>query len=184
MNDTREKRNEIVWVYGGSAAGKETFIKFISEQHPQKLLESLRWGNKQIVPCTESMEWVAQYEGDPKGPLRAEIPNVVVGLNSQNTNVVILVKGQDLDLEADRPRKLKTLLPEDRHRIIYIDTNIDEVFKRLQRKPWWEDSFTKEEAQQWLDHQHELLRGLRDEFEITAVDGSTKGAYKIVDQPV
>lgn len=177
------KKNEIVWIYGGSAAGKETFINFIAKGKSQELIARLGWAGKKIIPCLESIEWIAQSEDDPRGPRRSKIPEVIKKLNLLNTNAVILIKGQDIDLQNNRLRETKKFLHENQHKIIYIYTDIDEVFERLKDKPWWENSFTKDMVKDWLKHQLKYLHELKNDFKVVSLNGNSGGNYREIPFP-
>ena len=176
----REKTNEIIWVFGGSAAGKEIFIKYIIENRPNDLIRQLGWENKKIVTCAESIEWIAQSEDDPNIQKRFRLPEVISKKNSKNVDTVILIKGQDLDLVAKRPERIKSDLPEEIHKIIYIDTDVKEVFERIKEKPWWESSITEKVAESWINNQLALLHNLSDNFDIVTLGGNRGDNYKFI----
>ena len=48
--------NKIIWVFGPSAVGKETFIKHIQSGNQSELLARLGWADKNIVVCNESID--------------------------------------------------------------------------------------------------------------------------------
>lgn len=127
---------QIVWVYGWSAAGKETFIRTVAGN--RELCARLGWEGKYVVPCQKSIELIAQYQGDPVGERREEILEEVKTLVFSNPGSVILIKGQDLDLQTSRPARLKEMLPRCEHRIIYLYVSHDEMFERIQRKSWFD----------------------------------------------
>jgi len=180
MKKTSNK-NEIVWVYGSSAAGKKTFILTILENKPLDLIESLGWRNKQIILCSESIEWITQYKGDPLGAKREGIPQIVVNLSNNNENSVILIKGQDLDLKNNRLLKVKAKLPGQKHRIIFLHADIDEIFKRINAKEWFDPKKeTKDKLKEWLRGQIGYLQELRDDFGITVIRSNHEQNYQII----
>jgi len=173
-------KNEIVWVYGSSSVGKESFILTILENKPLDLIESLGWKNKQIILCSESIEWVVQYEEDPLGDKREKIPQIVVNLSNNSENSVILIKGQGLDRRNNRLLKLKEKLPDQKHRIIFLHADIDEIFKRVKTKEWFDPKErTKDDLKEWLKSQIGYLQKLQNDFEITVIYSNPKQNYQI-----
>jgi len=162
--------NEIVWVYGVSAAGKETFIKKMVNDKPFSVVEGLGWDTKNIIPCMESIEYVVQVAGDGNEQKRHLLPTIIKTLDESNTDSVILIKGQDLDLRADRITQTKILIPQATHRILFIDTPIDAVYERVQNKKWWTGIHPKEELLNWEKNQKNFLRTLQGDFEITIIN--------------
>jgi len=173
---------EIVWVYGNSGAGKETFMRTISEEKPFDVINRFGWADKKIIPCIESIKWIAQYKDDPRGEERKKLPAIILRLAAK-TNSVVLIKGQNLDLLAGRLRETRTRLPQCRHKIIFIKTKIDEVYERLKRKPWWKKYYTKKYIRESINNQIKEIKDLQKEFEITAISGNAGENYKIVNFP-
>jgi hypothetical protein len=180
------KQTEIVWIYGASGAGKETFIKKVSQEKPEKIIEQFGWEGMDIIPCGESVEWVALSDTDPKGPQREALLEAVAKLARPNS--VILIKGQDLDLVTDRLRRLKNILPGAEHRIIFVDTALNELFERCEQKPWykerpWYRKPSKRKMAGWRKFQMNHLKKLASEFEIIAIDGNSGSHYEFVRFP-
>ena len=178
------EKSTIVWVFGGSGAGKETFIRYTRENKPEALLEVLGWTEGEVAACEESMEWVAQWDDDPRGPKREELLEVIPTYVKEDGKMTILVKGQGLDLENNRLRRLKGLLPDCKHEILYIDTNVEEQWQRCkENKQWYDESYTFEIAKKWLIWQLKELAALREDFCILAVKGGKGEYYQLVTLP-
>lgn len=173
----------IVWVYGGSAAGKETFIRALTETRPSWLLSQFGWNDHEIIPSKKSIELIAQYKGDPVGEQREELLAEVSQLAKKHPGAIILVKGQDIDLENTRQQRLKVMLPEAEHRIIYLHGEAKEHFGRWQRKSWYRPSYHEGMVQNWLKYQVGLLMPLAKEFGILAFDGGAEGKYAPISFP-
>jgi hypothetical protein len=174
--------NVIVWIYGASAAGKETFIRKIVSDKSQKIISELGWSNKTIVACEESIEWVAQFEGDPKKGKRKQIPYVVIENIKDKENVITLIKGQDVDLKENLPIKLYDLLPDCSHCMVFLKVDIEQLYIRVQRKIWWKPEDTKEMSEQWLHDQMKLLKNISSKLPITVVDSNNEN-YHLVELP-
>ncbi|HEY1041182.1 MAG TPA: hypothetical protein VGE63_00450 [Candidatus Paceibacterota bacterium] len=172
--------NTVVWVYGGSAAGKKTFIETISLHENLELINRLGWEGKQVAVCQESLDLIAQFEGDPIIEKRQSIPEIVSKLNQKYTNAIILIKGQDVDLKAKRLIKTRELIPDAGHKIVFMSVPFEELYERTTRQSWWEDSDTQEVVKGWLDYQITELKKLKDDFEIQIIDGSAGGGYKFL----
>jgi hypothetical protein len=173
---------EIVWVYGSSGSGKETFIRHIIDNKPTELLKRLGWLGKKLQLCSESVNHIAQFYQDPVGDKRGELLDSVFRL-AQNENSVVLIKGQDLDLKHKRLIRLREKLPERDHKIIFLHANIQELYRRWHLKSWWEESFTEETVKEWLVPQIESLERLSDVFEITSLESDAEKKYKTVKFP-
>ena len=171
------KRNamEIVWVFGSSGAGKETLIRGLSRaQQPLALAQQVGWQGQTIVVCEESLRLIAQSENDPMLDKRANLVSFITPLAKNDT--VVLIKGQDVDLERDVPRQVQSLLPQAKHRLWFVDVPAGTLFQRWKKKPWWNDDFTLKTVQQWQDHQLSLLRAIEPNFAsatIRSVDANT-----------
>jgi hypothetical protein len=56
---------EVVWVFGNSAAGKESFIRYITINKDARLLTSLGWQESKVTASEASMKYIGQFDGDP-----------------------------------------------------------------------------------------------------------------------
>lgn len=178
------KKATIVWVFGGSGAGKETFIRYVVKSKPQDLLLRLGWEGRDIIACEESMEWVSQGENDPRGPKREDLLHVIPKYATEKQNEIFLVKGQDVDLKYDRPQRLKSILPDFEHKILYIHTDSEEQLNRWKKsKQWYKETYTVETAKNWLLTQLGMLAKLKDDFEIVAIHGGEGRDYEAVSLP-
>ncbi len=129
--------NTVVWIYGASAAGKETFIRKIVSDTSLKIVSALGWSNKTIIASEESLDWVGQFDGDPKIEMRKQIPDIVTENLKEKENVIILIKGQDVDLKENLPLKLSGQLPDCIHSIVFLKADTEQLYTRVQRKVWW-----------------------------------------------
>jgi hypothetical protein len=166
---------EIVWVYGASAAGKESFIR--SAPTNPVVIREFDWQNKRIAICNESIDWVTHYPGDPiEEHERYKLADIIPRIAKNND--VILVKGQDIDLFLGTPLDVKHELPTATHHIIFIDVGLDELFQRVIHKPWWDNTLRRAEEEGWLEEQIDRLMEIRDKFIFTAIDGRAIGHYE------
>ena len=166
---------EIVRVYGSSAAGKETFIRNITTNPPQKVLASLWWGGKKIFSVQESIQYIGQFENDPIVNKRSEIIEKVKSLVAQKPNSVVLIKGQDVDFTSDLLNKLRSEIPTVEHKIIFLHTTLEELLKRCRTKSWWDQWDEKAGIpwiKVWLFYQVNALQKLKG-FPIIALDSGT-----------
>jgi len=181
------KQTEICWICGASGAGKDTFIRKVHAEASEKIIKRFGWEGMNIIPCKESLEWVAIFDGDSLELKRNELPSVIESLAQPNS--VILIKGQVADLTTGLPKQLKKMLPEAKHRIFFIDAPLDELFERCKQKEWfkqcpWYRKSSKREMAKWRSFQLDLLKKIAPEFEIKAIDGSDKGSYEFIKIPL
>lgn len=169
---------EVVWVFGNSAAGKETFINYILENDRSPILNNLGLHGKKIMKSEVSTEYIGQYEGDPitimRDNLFKEVPSILADADA------VLIKWQTVDSESSRISKLLSLLPDARHRIIQVCTSKSDLSKRLPLKSWWRDDdisvFIDEEnihIQQWID----VLDG---KLPLTKISGDAGANYSLL----
>ena len=169
----------IIWIFGGSAAGKERFITYTAEKKPNALLQRLGWENKVLRVCKESLAWVALDKHDPKRTLRKKLPERITVLAKTKPDI-ILVKGQDDDLIERRVQATKKLLPSAQHAIIFLHVPVTVAYARWKEKQWkkrfWYSTIT---VRRWLSRQLKTLQKLQPEFPITALD-SSNDEYKTI----
>jgi len=171
----KDKLPIIVWVYGASGAGKETFLKYMTSKKSKQLINRLGWKNKKIIPIKESVDYLAQYDEDPQGDKRKDIIDKVIKI-SKKPNLVILIKGQDIDLEAKLPQKLRKKLPRCSHQVIYLHTNPKTLLLRCKPKKWWDNRYSITTLKKWTSYQLRLLSKLK-AFEIIALDSGNGKNY-------
>lgn len=169
---------KIVWVFGGSAAGKQTFIRRIITERPPDILSALGWHGGTIGACIPSLAWIAHYQGDMVATRRSRLPLVVRDMAEMYD--VVLVKGQDWDLKRRLPQKIKQLLPHAEHSVVFIDIDLDEMYRRIVRKKWWDSRTRRAEEEGWLEEQIDFLNELAASFAITTINGNSGGHYEIV----
>lgn len=167
--------NKIVWVYGPSAAGKETFIVYIEKIQPKEILKRLGFNDKKLIICKESIDWVAQSKEDPKKELRKSLANIIIEYSKVNSNSVILIKGQDIDFNNEHLITVKNALVEDSHEILYLYLDFQDLYSRYVQKPWWDNLKTKKVCLGSLKKQVKKIEAHEAKgFRIKALDSSNK----------
>src|SRR5664279_4379088 len=121
---------EIIWVYGTSASGKETFIKSLIKN--SDLQKSLGLENKSFIISDESLKNLGNLDG-----LRASIIDEVSNLLESNNSVVI--KWQYGDTLLNSPKVLQDKFPDLKHIVIKLKVDQQEQIRRLKTKSWWHD---------------------------------------------
>ena len=144
-------RKEIVWVFGTSAAGKETFIRTAATNPIHR--SNLGWQGKKITFCKESIKNLVTIENDPRNTHRDTIISNVEELIK--TNDVVLIKWQFLDSDSERVRQLKNNLQNFSHKIIILNASDSEISNRLIKKDWWKPEYCQKD---WIENERELLR--------------------------
>jgi hypothetical protein len=170
---------EVVWVFGNSAAGKESFIRYITSNKDERLLTSLGWQELKVTASEASMKYIGQFHGDLVTEQREQILTEVPEL-FENSDAV-LIKWQTVDSESGRMQKLKNLLPNAQHRIILIVASNEELSERLPQKSWWDDDdvagFIAEENKYTVNE----LSNLQEEFLVTKISGNSTGSYSLIE---
>ena len=134
---------KIIWVFGSSASGKETFITSLMKDEALQNLYGIT--NAQIATCRATFDNL----GDLR-KLRESINNEVKHLLEENE--VILIKWQYGDTLLKTPEKLQKKYPENEHIVIVLHVDHKELVRRLRIKSWWhdigkEDEFITKELQ-------------------------------------
>ncbi len=176
--------NEITWVFGPSAAGKETFIKYIYNNKPVEILNRLGWENRDIIICNESIDWVVQDENDGNREFRKNLNKIIRKYSKNNSNSVILVKGQDLDFHNNHLNNVRNSLPNDKHKIIFLYTDFNVLYNRYKNKKWWDKSMTAEVWKDWAREQIDFLKSCQKEgFQIRTLNSDDHKKYLDIDFP-
>ena len=168
---------EVVWVFGVSASGKATLINSLVSNKLAKLIKRFGWQNKKIIACDESLELIG---GELDG-LRKKILDTTPKLLDKSD--IVLIKWQTVDSIANRPQRLKKLLPEARHWIIELRVGIDELVGRLPKKELW-TNYGREKDLYDVEFKvvSEKLSELSDEFEIISLNSSSSGSYELIER--
>lgn len=172
-----------IWVYGSSAVGKKTFINRLVYDAPYNIINHLAWENKKIILIPESLKYIGQFENDPITLKRSVIIDKAKLINN-NKNIIVLIKGQDVDLRRNLVNKLREEVPQANHEIIYLHSNLKTLFTRVQQKSWWTQKMEDEgidEFKNWLINQLNLLKKLKG-FKFNAFD-STTPEYRPINFP-
>lgn len=175
-------QSEVVWVFGAGGSGKETFIRHLVEDKPKDLITLLDWEGKEILACWDSIKLAVQYYGDPSGDRRLGLKTIIPKI-ALKQNSVTLIKGQYIDFENGTLLKVRKVLPDYFHKVIFLHTDFAELLRRWRTKKWWDDKYTVRTVKQWLETQIEELQSLPDDFQITALDSSDPENYKKIDFP-
>ena len=166
-----KEKNRIIWVFEGSAAGKEQFIHYIVKEKPAALLKRLGWDDTSITICNESIAWIGMSKKDINIKKRVALPNIILSMITKKPSV-ILIKGQDVDFRYDSLLLTKKLLPFANHEIIFLHTPIKIAYERWSNKPWKKFWYTKITVKVWLKYQLSKIHDLQGEFPITSLNSN------------
>lgn len=105
--------------------------------------------------------------------------DIVIAL-AKTPNSVVLIKGQDVDLRANRPNLIQSKLSNHVHKIVFIHAPAKVIMKRLKTKTWFDPkTHTQAEVRNWLvNHQLKMLMELKG-FEFVAVNAEKD--YKVLE---
>lgn len=126
----------IIWVFGASASGKQTFIKkLLSDIELQATFDLT---GSQIAVSNEGFNNLGKL-----GKSRASIPGEVSRLLESNDAVVI--KWQYGDTLLGTPNILRAKYPSYKHSVIQLEVKTPEHKRRLRIKSWWHDEGEEDE---------------------------------------
>ncbi|NCU37816.1 hypothetical protein EOL96_02020 [Candidatus Saccharibacteria bacterium] len=121
---------QIIWIFGTSAAGKETFMKTLL--HENDLQEILGIDGKRIAISKQSLENLGKLDKS-----RASIVNEVRGL--LKFNEVVVIKWQYADSLLRTPNTLYSQFMMYKHSAVKLSVTKKEQIRRLKTKTWWHD---------------------------------------------
>jgi len=107
--------NNFIWFYGIAGAGKNTLIDGLAGGKFRELNRVIPTHNRQVFAASTKI-----LGGDKDKEKRLDFPDQIASSNLQNTT--LLIKGQTFDLRQDIPpaKRLKELLPDDNHLMIFV----------------------------------------------------------------
>ncbi|MFZ3009951.1 MAG: hypothetical protein WA030_02950 [Candidatus Microsaccharimonas sp.] len=122
---------EVIWVYGTSGSGKETFIKSLLVTSDLK--KAFQLDNKTLVASEESLRNLGQLDNS-RSSILEEVANLI------RTNDVVVIKWQYGDTLLNSPNVLYERFPNLKHVVIRLNVEADEQTQRLKTKSWWTDN--------------------------------------------
>ena len=176
--------NRIVWVFGQSAAGKETFMKYAVANPGCELMRQLGYDNAKIIPVFGyPVSGCLEFDYDKTDKIE-----IVLDLIKKEANAVILIKWQHYDTGHDAGisnlTKLKSLAYNTQNEIICLSVESDVLYARLADKPWFDEkeaaSFSREKMDAVVETMRSNIRKyLTLGFKLAAEIDATNG-YKII----
>ncbi len=171
---------EVAWIFGSSAAGKETFIKHAVSIEESEIRSQLGWANKKVVGAPASLEYISHFSGDPIAQKRELILSEVPALLKSAD--VVLIKWQGLDSKARRVERLRSIIPEISHRIIRLAASDEVVRQRLPLKKWWKDSTN---IADWIADENywvtDCINVLGEDYPVTTIS-SNSNRYTVISE--
>jgi hypothetical protein len=177
--------NNIIWIFGNSASGKETFINEAINKKLGNIFDTLGLSNSKLVKISASTSYIGQYDGDPIVEKRQLIiPQVDKAFKDKD--VTALIKWQDVDEDSKIPKILYEKYPNIRHIIFYLHVESDILWNRVSRKQWWEDGMAskKEFLVDWVRDQKQYAKYLINQGFENYVLNSTNKDYQIIDMSI
>lgn len=175
------KNSKIMWVFGSSASGKETLINRLISNELHDLKDNIGLSSHRLVACQESIDWIAQYDGDPIGEKRKEIPEIVKAkIDELGDETAILIKGQTLDLQNNSLRILKDMLPHYSHVILYILGDVNELYARVKNKSWYTKDIDFNTVKSWAEGDKSDIEKYNNEFDVLYLDGRNGAHFEIL----
>lgn len=124
---------QIIWVVGGSAVGKETCMRYVA-QHPENEVVRRLAIEAPITMCQESLK-NAVHVGDDRAVLRRGIINEAWRYKDAPGSFVI--KWQYADTDMKIPQELHAAQRHVQHRVIVLNVRPDTIKHRLRSRSWW-----------------------------------------------
>ena len=121
---------EIIWIYGTSASGKETFIKSLMKN--RDLQKSLGLDSHSLAISGESLKNLGNLS-ESRASIVDEVANLL------KTKDAVIIKWQYGDTLLDSPNILHDKFPHLKHTIIKLNVDQLEQVRRLKTKSWWHD---------------------------------------------
>lgn len=172
---------QIIWFFGSSASGKKTLIESIFKS-PQTFKEKFNIGTENIKVCKEALEWVTKKNHHERPNL---IP-IIADLIKNETDVVILVKGQTPDLKNNLLTEIGSNISDVDQKIIFVYTEPKEELGRWKaHRSWYDSSMTEENVIAEINYQLQLLNESNLQgIPIICVSGGKDANYQIIDFPL
>lgn len=132
-NRSGQQIAKVVWVFGNSAVGKQTFIEECIAGN--NIVKKLGWGDKTLYCPPSSMSVLGGSENVMQREKIIDECRVAVG-----THDIVLIKWQYEDSESGLIARLRHALPKARHMVIWLKApNYESQRARLVQKAWWKD---------------------------------------------
>lgn len=173
---------QIVWICGGAAAGKETFIKRVAKGSEPDVCSRLGWLTLP-TECKSSLEFIGRYPDDTDTTDKRDL--IIDEVSHLITEAdIVLIKEQRVDLRAKRPQRLQTLFPNARHIFIILEcTDIDERMERYRKKPFASPDATFGALVDKFNTSLEMIAEIKD-TEVYALDSSSGKHYRTIPNPI
>lgn len=121
---------KIIWIFGVSAAGKETFMKSIIVD--DELRKKLGLENVKVAISEESLVNLGKLDVSRLSVV-SEVETLI------KTNGAVLIKWQYGDSILNNPEVLYKKFAKAEHTIVNLVVTLPEQVKRLNTKSWWHD---------------------------------------------
>ena len=146
---------EIIWIFGTSASGKETYIK--------SFINDARSKTSHITVSEESLTNLGKLDKSREKIIK-EVCDLI------KTNDYVVIKWQYGDTLLDSPNKILAKLPMFQHKAIVLNVNEKEQIRRLRTKSWWQDTGSEHEfITRELELVDKSIKHLDPSFEVTHI---------------
>ncbi|MCA9348605.1 hypothetical protein KC878_00470 [Candidatus Saccharibacteria bacterium] len=165
---------QIIWVYGCSATGKETFIRAVA--HDKKLQKLVGLPVGKVSFSRGSIEHNVGFDPDAQTKREQIAEDIRLAFNQGFE--AILIKWQFLDFEADRVIKFRTMFPDVLQSGVLLVIPLDEHIRRLKLKKWWDPA---DDEREYLDWELRTTKSMvaKDGLSVIEIDSSNTN-YKLL----
>lgn len=169
--------NKIIWVFGCSASGKETFIENILNKEDLEIRKVLNFERNRSYAVKTSIQLISKNKNDKIDYQRNLIIDEVVALNIKFKDSFFFIKGQNSDIRNNIIKKLVEKVPNAKYEIIFLSADLELLIERVKKKEWFNE---KRGFDQYIESVDRTLgyMSLLEDYKITYVDSSNE--YRII----
>lgn len=182
---------KIIWVFGESATGKKTLIKYLLNNPKSELANCLGIENERLEVVEHTIASnLSSFDDKESEQIRyTQILEKMNKFANDETSFILLLKGQTNDMDERYGDVLKSsalLYPELEKEILLLEANdLNVLYERISNKDWFQadkEKYAKMFPREWLDkavknHREKVYSYERLGYEITEID--TTNGYKI-----
>lgn len=172
--------NKVIWVFGCSASGKETFIKNILKKEAFGIEHVLKIDTNRAYIVKPSIQLISKCSKDNINYQRNLIIDEIIKLNNKFDDSFFLIKGQNFDIRNNIVEKLTNKLPDIEYEIVFLNANVKVLIDRVKRKDWFDETRGFREYIESIDRTLGYMKNLNN-YKITYIDSTNE--YKVIEKP-
>lgn len=171
--------NRLICFFGCSACGKETLIKHIYNGYNSELNSSLGIDLNKTIILKKSIEYISKHSNDNITEKRFEIINDITSICSENSDLIILMKGQNSDIRNNFIQIINNKINNICIDLVYVTADIEVLLDRIKTKDWYDVSRGNKQFLESIDRSLEYMNLFKN-YNITYVYSRPNYEYEIV----